>query len=97
VHWHGLIVPCGMDGVGGLTQRSIEPGETFRYEFVLRQHGTFLYHSHHDEMTQMAMGLSGMFVVHPRRPTNRVPIATSSTCSASGRSWSAPNGRIRTR
>ena len=67
VHWHGLIVPCGMDGVGGLTQRSIEPGETFLYEFVLRQHGTFLYHSHHDEMTQMAMGLSGMIVVHPRR------------------------------
>jgi hypothetical protein len=34
VHWHGLIVPCGMDGVGGLTQRSIEPGETFRYEWT---------------------------------------------------------------
>ena len=67
VHWHGLIVPCGMDGVGGLTQRSIEPGETFLYEFVLRQHGTFMYHAHHDEMVQMAMGLMGMIVVHPRR------------------------------
>ena len=73
VHWHGLIVPCGMDGVGGLTQRSIEPGETFRYEFVLRQHGTFMYHSHHDEMTQMAMGLMGMIVVHPRRPDEPQP------------------------
>jgi len=73
VHWHGLIVPCGMDGVGGLTQRSIEPGETFRYEFVLRQHGTFMYHSHHDEMTQMAMGLMGMLVVHPRRPDEPRP------------------------
>jgi len=73
VHWHGLIVPCGMDGVGGLTQRSIEPGETFRYEFVLRQHGTYMYHSHHDEMTQMAMGLSGMIVVHPRRPDEPRP------------------------
>jgi FtsP/CotA-like multicopper oxidase with cupredoxin domain len=68
VHWHGLIVPCGMDGVGGLTQRSIEPGETFRYEFELKQHGTFLYHSHHDEMVQMAMGMVGMIVVHPRVP-----------------------------
>ncbi len=68
VHWHGLYVPNGMDGVGGLHQRSIEPGETFRYEFTLRQHGTFMYHSHHDEMTQMAMGLMGLFVVHPREP-----------------------------
>lgn len=67
VHWHGIAVPNGMDGVGGLTQRSIEPGETFRYEFVLRQCGTFMYHPHHDEMTQMAMGLMGMFVVHPRK------------------------------
>jgi FtsP/CotA-like multicopper oxidase with cupredoxin domain len=69
VHWHGLFVPGGMDGVGGLTQRSIEPGETFRYEFTLRQHGTFMYHSHHDEMVQIAMGMVGMFVVHPRSPT----------------------------
>ena len=68
VHWHGLLLPNGMDGVGGLTQRSIEPGETFRYEFTLRQHGTFMYHSHHDEMVQMAMGLMGMFVIHPRQP-----------------------------
>lgn len=73
VHWHGLFLPNGMDGVGGLTQRSIEPGETFVYEFPLRQHGTFLYHSHHDEMVQMAMGLMGMIVVHPRNPTEPQP------------------------
>ncbi len=73
VHWHGLHVPNGMDGVGGLTQRAIEPGETFRYEFTLRQHGTFMYHSHHDEMVQMALGLMGMFVVHPAAPT-RAPV-----------------------
>ena len=68
VHWHGVLVPNGMDGVGGLTQRVIRPGETFRYEFTLRQHGTFMYHSHHDEMTQMALGLMGLFVIHPRQP-----------------------------
>lgn len=73
VHWHGLYLPNGMDGVGGLTQRSIEPGETFRYEFELRQHGTFMYHSHHDEMVQMAMGLMGMIVVHPRAPAEPPP------------------------
>ena len=73
VHWHGLFVPSGMDGVGGLSQRPIEPGETFRYEFTLRQHGTFMYHPHHDEMTQMALGLMGMIVVHPREPQGPLP------------------------
>jgi FtsP/CotA-like multicopper oxidase with cupredoxin domain len=72
VHWHGILLPCGMDGVGGLTQKAIMPGETFRYEFVLRQHGTFMYHSHHDEMTQMAMGLTGLFVIHPRVAKRKV-------------------------
>jgi len=57
-----------MDGVAGLTQRAIRPGETFKYEFTLLQHGTLMYHPHHDEMTQMALGMMGMFVVHPREP-----------------------------
>jgi FtsP/CotA-like multicopper oxidase with cupredoxin domain len=68
VHWHGLLLPNGMDGVGGLTQRSIQPGETYKYEFTVRQHGTGMYHSHHDEMTQMSLGMTGMFVIHPRKP-----------------------------
>jgi len=68
VHWHGIFLPNGMDGVGGLNQRTIAPGETFRYEWTFKQSGTFMYHSHHDEMTQMAMGMMGMIVVHPRRP-----------------------------
>ena len=68
IHWHGVYLPNGMDGVGGLSQRAIPPGETFKYEWTFRQHGTLMYHSHHDEMTQMALGLMGMIVVHPRRP-----------------------------
>ncbi|MBY0278755.1 copper oxidase [Candidatus Binatia bacterium] len=68
VHWHGVYLPNGMDGVGGLNQPLIAPGETFLYEWTFRQHGTFMFHSHHDEMTQMAMGLTGMLVVHPRHP-----------------------------
>jgi manganese oxidase len=67
VHWHGILLPNGMDGVGGLTQRSIQPGETYKYEFTLHQSGTGMYHSHHDEMTQMALGMTGMFIVHPRK------------------------------
>ncbi len=72
VHWHALLLPNGMDGVGGLTQKAISPGETFLYEFVLRQSGTAMYHSHHDEMTQIALGMVGMFVIHPRKPRRRV-------------------------
>ncbi len=68
VHWHGVILSNGMDGVAGLTQPHIEPGETFRYEFTLQYPGTFMYHPHADEMTQMGLGLVGMFVVHPRDP-----------------------------
>lgn len=71
VHWHGIFLPNGMDGVGGLTQRKIEPGETYRYEFDVRQHGTFMYHPHFDEMTQMALGMMGLIVVHPREATTR--------------------------
>ena len=55
-----------MDGVGGLTQPQIGPGETFAYEFTLRQHGTHMYHPHADEMTQMAYGMMGLFIIHPR-------------------------------
>lgn len=69
VHWHGIFLPNGMDGVAGVTQRAIPVGETFRYEFPLRQSGTYMYHSHFDEMVQMAMGLMGMFVIHPRAAT----------------------------
>lgn len=69
VHWHGIVVPSGMDGVSGLSQPPISPGETYIYEFVLRQQGTFMYHSHHDSMTQQALGLTGLFIIHPRNPT----------------------------
>jgi FtsP/CotA-like multicopper oxidase with cupredoxin domain len=71
VHWHGLFVPNGMDGVAGLTQKPIPVGATFRYDFVPDRAGTFMYHPHYDEMTQIALGMTGMIVVHPRRPRRR--------------------------
>jgi FtsP/CotA-like multicopper oxidase with cupredoxin domain len=71
VHWHGVLLPSGMDGVAGLTQKSIGVGETFRYEFTMKKAGTFMYHPHFDEMTQIALGMVGMIVVHPRRPAAR--------------------------
>ncbi len=68
VHWHGLVLPNGMDGVAGLNQAPIPVGETWVYELDLHRAGTFMYHSHYDEMTQVALGLVGMIVVHPRVP-----------------------------
>ena len=68
IHWHGVLVPNGMDGVGGLTQAPIAPGKTFRYEFTFDRAGTYMYHPHVDEMTQIALGTVGMIVVHPRTP-----------------------------
>ena len=66
MHWHGQRLPNGMDGVGGLTQPQIPVGKTFVYEFVARRPGTFMYHPHADEMTQMAMGMMGFWVTHPK-------------------------------
>jgi FtsP/CotA-like multicopper oxidase with cupredoxin domain len=70
IHWHGIFLPNGMDGVGGLTQPHIGSGETWVYEFTLRQHGTFMYHPHADEMLQLAVGMMGFFVIHPQKPEN---------------------------
>jgi FtsP/CotA-like multicopper oxidase with cupredoxin domain len=66
IHWHGQRLPNGMDGVGGLTQKHIGPGKTFVYEFIARRPGTFMYHPHADEMVQMAMGMMGFWVTHPK-------------------------------
>jgi len=68
IHWHGVLLPNGMDGVGGLTQPHIGVGKTFVYEFQMKKSGTFMYHPHADEMVQMAMGMMGFIVVHPKDP-----------------------------
>ena len=61
-----MLLPNGMDGVGGLNQPQIPAGKTFVYEFVDAQPGTFMYHPHADEMVQMAMGMMGFWVTHPK-------------------------------
>lgn len=66
VHWHGIDLPAGYDGVAGLNQPAIGVGETYVYEFTLRQHGTHMYHPHADEMTQLAFGMMGLFIIHPK-------------------------------
>lgn len=67
VHWHGLVVPNSMDGVGLLTMPPVMPGETFVYEYTIpNTPGTFMYHAHMDDLMQVSMGLSGAFIVEPR-------------------------------
>jgi FtsP/CotA-like multicopper oxidase with cupredoxin domain len=63
IHWHGLRVPNEMDGAPGATQPPIEPGAEFRYEFELRDAGTYWYHPHIDSSAQVGRGLYGAFVV----------------------------------
>lgn len=73
IHWHGVIVPNGQDGIVGLTQPGIEIGQTFVYEFTFPESGTFMYHPHFDSMTTEGMGMTGMIVVHDRQPPEQRP------------------------
>ena len=63
VHWHGVRVPNAMDGVPGLTQEPIAPGDSFTYEFTARDAGTFWYHPHSRSYEQVERGLAGVLVV----------------------------------
>lgn len=64
IHWHGIYVPAGMDGVPGISFRGIAPGETFVYRFPVRQSGTYWYHSHSGFQEQTL--LSGPLIITPR-------------------------------
>lgn len=65
IHWHGVDVPNAMDGVPGITQNPIQPGETFVYEFEARPAGTRWYHTHFQEHRQMDLGLVGPLIIEP--------------------------------
>jgi hypothetical protein len=78
VHWHGVLVPNEMDGVPNLTQEAVQPGGTFVYDFVASHQGTFIYHSHYDDMTQVGNGMYGAFIIDPK------PSASSDAANPSG-------------
>lgn len=67
IHWHGLRLPNAEDGVAGLTQQALAPGQTYTYEFVVKDPGTYWYHSHQDTEHQVPKGLYGALVVLPRQ------------------------------
>lgn len=70
IHWHGIELPINMDGVPDISQKPVKPGDTFVYEFTIRQPaGTFFYHSHQNTAKQVGLGLMGFFIIHPKNPT----------------------------
>ena len=68
IHWHGIRIENGMDGVPGLTQPLVEDGETFDYSFRLPDAGTFWYHSHHRSWEQVERGLYGALIIEEETP-----------------------------
>ncbi|MEP6910153.1 MAG: multicopper oxidase family protein [Actinomycetota bacterium] len=69
IHWHGVDVPNREDGVAGVTQNAVMPGERYTYRFRAEQVGTFWYHSHQDAADEVRRGLYGAFVIEPREPS----------------------------
>jgi len=69
IHWHGVLVPPGMDGVPLISFPPIDPGATFTYEFPIRQHGTYWYHSHSNLQEQS--GVYGSIVIEPPGPQQK--------------------------
>ncbi|AHV97481.1 multicopper oxidase family protein [Paenibacillus sabinae] len=67
IHWHGYSVPAGMDGVPGLTQDAVQPGETYTYGFSADVAGTYWYHSHQESSVQVDKGLYGALIVEPKQ------------------------------
>jgi FtsP/CotA-like multicopper oxidase with cupredoxin domain len=67
IHWHGVDVPMAMDGVPGLTQEPVQPGQTFVYEFTATPSGTRWYHTHFQEHKQLDLGLYAPLVIEPVR------------------------------
>lgn len=65
IHWHGIILPCSQDGVAGVTQEAVKPGEQFTYEFIADHPGTYWYHSHQASSVQVEKGLIGKLIIEP--------------------------------
>lgn len=93
IHWHGVEVPNAMDGVPGMTQAPIQPGETFTYEFTAKPAGTFMYHSHFEGDVQVSAGLYAPFIIDPVeeivKPDVDVTLMISEWLVRGGRTYAA--------
>lgn len=68
IHWHGVDVPNAMDGVPGISQKPVQPGATFVYEFEAKPAGTRWYHTHFEEHRQLDLGLYAPIIIEPGGP-----------------------------
>src|SRR5262245_60418409 len=75
IHWHGIDVPNAEDGVAGVTQNAVLPGESYTYRFRVEQVGTFWYHTHQVSSKEVRRGLFGVIVIEPREPQPGLDIA----------------------
>ncbi len=73
VHWHGMILPNEMDGPAEITQKPIEPGENYSYEYTVGQHGTYFYHTHDHVDRQQSLGLYGALIIDPKDAADVIP------------------------
>lgn len=89
IHWHGLDVPNGEDGVAGMTQDAVMPGESYTYRFVVKEVGTHWYHSHQQSSIQVQKGLFGAFIIHPSSQHETKTMDTTIVAH----DWISPDGR----
>lgn len=75
IHWHGVDVPNAEDGVAGVTQNAVLPGQRYVYRFRAEQVGTFWYHSHQVSSKEVRRGLFGAFVIEPPQSTYDLDLA----------------------
>jgi FtsP/CotA-like multicopper oxidase with cupredoxin domain len=90
IHFHGIMLENGMDGVPNVTQDPVEPGETFTYEFIAGPAGTFWYHSHLDTDVQIGLGLYAPLIIDPAQPES-VPADVDVTLMVS--EWRVVDGQ----
>lgn len=89
IHWHGIDVPNSADGVAGVTQNAIEPGQTYIYRFVTNDPGTYWYHSHQLSEAETDGGLFGMLIVNPTTPTIHADVEEDIALH----DWNTPNNQ----
>ena len=92
LHWHGIDVPNAEDGVAGLTQNAVRPGERYTYRFRAEQTGTYWYHSHQVSSEQVRKGLFGAFIVEPKERERE----DAREITVMAHSWENGEGRVAT-
>ena len=89
IHWHGVRVPNAADGVAGVTQDAVKPGQSYVYRFIALDAGTYWYHSHQFSDEETTNGLYGMLIVDPATPTIHADV----DASVALHTWNGPNNQ----